>query len=155
MKKCPIPYHYAAFFFLSVTESWLIWDQSFSLNFNFYVLIIAFQKYRSYPGYQRLFSRTAGIFGAGRRPKPRAAKRRSGEKKPLAQSGAFYRPRWPLSFLSDYICTPIRLEVSNCDHVDRHVKKCPTNHIILRKTSWSLKFIVLREMMTESHRNYP
>ena len=31
----------------------------------------------------------------GRRPKPRAAKPRE---KPLARSGAFYRPRWPLSF---------------------------------------------------------
>ena len=34
-------------FFLSVTESWLIWDQSFSLTFNFYVLVIAIQKYKS------------------------------------------------------------------------------------------------------------
>ena len=56
--------------------------------------------------------------------------RRSREKKPLARSGAFYRPHCPLSFLSDYIYTPIRLEVSNSDHVDRHVKKCPTNHIL-------------------------
>ena len=31
----------------------------------------------------------------GRRPKPLAAKPRE---KPLARSGAFYRPRWPLSF---------------------------------------------------------
>ena len=31
--------------------------------------------------------------------------------------------------------TPIRLKVSDCDHVGRHVKKCPKNHIILRKTS--------------------
>ena len=31
----------------------------------------------------------------GRRPKVRAAKPRE---KPLARSGAFYRPRWPLSF---------------------------------------------------------
>jgi len=31
----------------------------------------------------------------GPRPKPRAAKPRE---KPLARSGAFYRPRWPLSF---------------------------------------------------------
>ena len=28
-----------------------------------------------YPGYQRVFSRAAGIFGVGRRPKPRAAKK--------------------------------------------------------------------------------
>ena len=48
-----------------------------------------------YPGYQRFFSRAAGIFRVGRRPKPRAAKPRE---KPLARSGAFYRPRWPLSF---------------------------------------------------------
>ena len=27
-----------------------------------------------YPGYHRFFSRAAGIFGVGRRPKPRAAK---------------------------------------------------------------------------------
>ena len=44
----------------------------------------------SYPGYQRFFSRAAGIFGVGRRPKPRAAKPRE---KPLARSGAFYRSR--------------------------------------------------------------
>ena len=34
-------------FILSVTESWLIWDQSFSLNLNFYVLIIAILRYKS------------------------------------------------------------------------------------------------------------
>ena len=33
-----------------------------------------------YPGYQRFFSRAAGSFGVGRRPKPRAAKPRE---KPL------------------------------------------------------------------------
>ena len=31
---------------------------------------------RPYPGYQRFFSRAVGIFGVGRRPKPRAAKPR-------------------------------------------------------------------------------
>ena len=50
---------------------------------------------KMYPGYQRFFSPWAGIFRVGRRPKPRAAKPRE---KPLARSGAFYRPRWPLSF---------------------------------------------------------
>ena len=30
--------------------------------------------------------------------------------------------------------TPIRLKVFDCDHVGRHVKKCPKTHIILRKT---------------------
>ena len=34
-------------FILSVTESWLIWDQSFSLNLNFYVPIIAILRYKS------------------------------------------------------------------------------------------------------------
>ena len=62
---------------------------------------------------------------------------------------------WHGAVLFTVIYTPIRLEVSNCDHVDRHVKKCPTNHIILRKTSWSLKFIDLREIMTKSRRNSP
>ena len=42
---------------------------------------------------------------------------------------------WHGAVLFTVIYTPIRLEVSNCDHVDRHVKKCPTNHIIPRKTS--------------------
>ena len=37
--------------------------------------------------------------------------------------------------------TPNRLKVSDCDHVGRHVKKCPNTHIILSKTSSSLKFI--------------
>ena len=48
---------------------------------------------------------------------------------------------------------PIRLKASNCYHVDRHVKKCPKTHIILRKTSSSLKFIAWRTIMTGSHRN--
>ena len=43
----------------------------------------------SYPRYQRFFSRAAGIFGVGRRPKPR--------ERPLARSVAFYHPRWRLS----------------------------------------------------------
>ena len=51
--------------------------------------------------------------------------------------------------------TPIRLKVSNCDHVGRHLKKCLKTHIILRKTSSSLKFIALRAIMTGSHRNSP
>ena len=37
----------------------------------------------AYPGYQRFFSRAAGIFGVGRRPKSRTAKPRE---KPLARS---------------------------------------------------------------------
>ena len=35
-----------------------------------------------YPGYQRFFSRAAGIFGVGRRPKPRA-----GHYKDLTETG--------------------------------------------------------------------
>ena len=60
----------------------------------------------------------------------------------------------PLTFELFYriTFTPIRLKVSNCDHVGRHVKKCPKTHIILRKTSSSLKFIALRAIMTGSHR---
>ena len=46
-----------------------------------------------YPGHQRFFSRAAGIFGVGRRPKARAAKPRE---KPLARSGAFYVSRGSL-----------------------------------------------------------
>ena len=63
----------------------------------------------------------------------------------------------PLTFELFYriTFTPIRLKVSNCDHVGRHVKKCPKTHIILRKTSSSLKFIALRAIMTGSHRNSP
>ena len=40
--------------------------------------------------------------------------------------------------------TPVRLKVSNCDDVGRHVKKCPKTHTILRKTSWSSKFIAFK-----------
>ena len=58
---------------------------------------------------------------------------------------AFYRARF----------TPVRLKVSNCDDVGRHVKKCPKTHTILRKTSWSSKFIALRAIMTVSRRNSP
>ena len=49
----------------------------------------------------------------------------------------------PLTFELFYriTFTPIRLKVSDCVHLGRHVKKCPKNHIILRKTSSSLKFI--------------
>ena len=83
----------------------------------------------------------------GRRPKPR--------EKPLARSVAFYRS--PLTFELFYriTFTPIRLKVSDCDHVVRHVKKCPKTHIILRKTSSSLKFIALRAIMTGSNRSSP
>ena len=63
----------------------------------------------------------------------------------------------PLTFALFYriTFTPIRLKVSDCDHVGRHVKKCPKTHIILSKTSWSLKFIALRAIMTGSHRSSP
>ena len=42
----------------------------------------------------------------------------------------------PLTFELFYriTFTPIRLKVSDCDHVGRHVKKCPKTHIILRKS---------------------
>ena len=83
----------------------------------------------------------------GRRPKP--------QEKPLAQSGAFNCPHWPLSFSYRITFTPIRLKVSNCAHVGQHVKKCPKTHVILRKTSSSLKFIALRAIMTGSHRSSP
>ena len=63
----------------------------------------------------------------------------------------------PLTFELFYriTFTPIRLKVSDCDHVGRHVKKCPKTHIILRKTSSSLKFIALRAIMTGSNRSSP
>ena len=63
----------------------------------------------------------------------------------------------PLTFELFYriTFTPIRLKVSNCDHVGRHVKKCPKTHIILSKTNSSLKFIALRAIMTGSHRSSP
>ena len=63
----------------------------------------------------------------------------------------------PLTFELFYriTFTPIRLKVSNCDRVGRHVKKCPKTHIILSKTSSSLKFIALRAIMTGSHRSSP
>ena len=61
---------------------------------------------------------------------------------------------FPLTFVLFYriTFTPIRLKVSNCDRVGRHVKKCPKTHIILSKTNSSLKFIALRAIMTGSHR---
>ena len=64
---------------------------------------------------------------------------------------------FPLTFVLFYriTFTPIRLKVSDCDHVGRHVKKCPKTHIILRKTSSSLKFIALRAIMTGSNRSSP
>ena len=63
----------------------------------------------------------------------------------------------PLTFELFYriTFTLIRLKVSDCDHVGWHVKKCPKTHIILRKTSSSLKFIAFRAIMTDSHRNSP
>ena len=78
-----------------------------------------------------------------------------GRRKPLARRGAFLAS--PLTFELFYriTFTPIRLKVSDCDHVGRHVKKCPKTHIILRKTTSSLKFIALREIMTGSHRSSP
>ena len=41
-----------------------------------------FEPSYAYPGYQRFFSRAAGIFGVGRRPKPRA-----GHYKDLTETG--------------------------------------------------------------------
>ena len=63
----------------------------------------------------------------------------------------------PLTFELFYriTFTLIRLKVSDCDHVGRHVQKCPKTHIILRKTSSSLKFIALRAIMTGSNRSSP
>ena len=61
-----------------------------TFNFNFTLGTRGFSRVR------REFSVLAeGRHIFGRRPKPRAAKPRE---KPLARSGAFYRPRWPLSF---------------------------------------------------------
>ena len=64
---------------------------------------------------------------------------------------------FPLTFVLFYriTFTPIRLKVSNCDRVGRHVKKCPKTRIILSKTNSSLKFIALRAVMTGSHRSSP
>ena len=47
----------------------------------------------------------------------------------------------PLTFELFYriTFTPIRLKVSNCDHVGRHVKKCPRTHIILGKNKFEFK----------------
>ena len=45
------------------------------INFFLYLFSLSQRDY-NYPGYQRSFSRAAGIFGVGRRSKPRAAKPR-------------------------------------------------------------------------------
>ena len=79
----------------------------------------------AYPRYQRIFSH--------------AVRHMFGRRTPLARRGAFLPS--PLTFELFYriTFTPIRLKVSDCDHVGRHVKKCPKTHIILRKTS-SIEF---------------
>ncbi|CAH3191375.1 unnamed protein product [Porites evermanni] len=63
----------------------------------------------------------------------------------------------PLTFALFYriTFTPIRLKVSDCDQVGRQVKKCPKTHLILSKTSSSLKFISLRAIMTGSQGSSP
>ena len=106
----------------------------------------------AYPGYQRFFSREVGIFGVGRRPKPRAAKPRE---KTSGTERCFLPFPLTIELFYRITFTPIRLKVSDCDHVGRHVKKCPKTHIILRKTSSSLKFIALRAIMTGSNRSSP
>ena len=136
----------------STTKIWVVMRHQYGISaFVFDFSDIIWQG-NQYPGYQRFFSRAEEIFGVGRRPKPRAgeaARKTSGTERCFLPS--------PLTFALFYrsTLTPIRLKVSDCDHVGRHVKKCPKTHIILSKTSWSLKFIVLRAIMTGSHRSSP
>ena len=51
----------------------------------YYWADLATERERHYPGYQRFFSPAAGIFGVGRRPKPRAV--RAGHYKDLTETG--------------------------------------------------------------------
>ena len=66
---------------------------NFARASNFFVLLFSPSRHDyDYPGYQRSFSRAAGIFGVGRRPKPRAAKPReksfrAGHCKDLTETG--------------------------------------------------------------------
>ena len=112
-----------------------------------------------YPGYQRFFSRAAGIFGVGRRPthlRPQAESTSGEAARKTSGTERCFLP-FPLTFVLFYriTFTPIRLKVSNYDRVGRHVKMCPKTHIILSKTNSSLKFIALRAIMTGSHRSSP
>ena len=107
---------------------------------------------RGFSHVQREFSVLAeGPHIFGRRSKPRAfaARKTSGTEWCFLPSPLTFELFYRITF------TPIRLKVSNCDHVGRHVNKCPKTHIILRKTNLSLKFIALRAIMTGSHRNSP
>ena len=59
---------------------------------NFFVLLFSPSRHDyDYPGYQRSFSRAAGIFGVGlgvgRRPKPREKSFRAGHCKDLTETG--------------------------------------------------------------------
>ena len=54
------------------------------------------------------------------RPKPR--EKASGMERCFSSSPLTFELFYRITF------TPIRLEVSNCDHVDQHEKKCPTTH---------------------------
>ena len=103
----------------------------------------------AYPGYQRFFSRAVRIFGVDRRPTHLRPQKTSGTEQCFLPSPSTFELFYRITF------TPIRLKVFNRDHVDRHVKKCPKTHIILRKTTSSLKFIALRAIMTGSHRSSP
>ena len=112
-----------------------------------------------YPGYQRFFSRAAGIFGVGQRPthlRPLAEATSGEATRKTSDTERCFLPS-PLTFALFYriTFTPIRLKVSNCDNVGRHMKKCPKTHIVLSKTSLSLKFIALRAIMTGSHHSSP
>ena len=111
-----------------------------------------------YPG-SRFFLRAAGIFGFGRRPthlRPQAEATSGEAARKTSGTERCFLPS-PLTFelFQRITFTPIRLKVSNCDHVGRHVRKCPKTHIILSKTSSSLEFIALRAIMTGSHRSSP
>ena len=89
--------------------------------FFFRLLNIAFQKYRSYPGYQRLFSRMAGIFGVGRRPKTR--EKTSGTERCFLPSPLTFELFIGLHLYGNQIgsfqlwsCGPAREEMSNESH---------------------------------------
>ena len=99
-------------------------------------------------GFSRM-RREFSVLAVGRSHERRSREKTSGTERCFLPSPLTFAPFYRITF------TPIRLKVSDCDHVGRHVKKCPKTHIILSKTSSSLKFIALRAIMTGSHRSSP